>query len=460
MNLMKKCLKILTVINIISLFFAPVFSFAVSNNTEINLEVIEEIEEEVPLPAPPGPGAPLLDTIPPVIYDLFISKITLNSATIEWKTDELALCQLFLGETQEYQEGTVSETTFHLSHKTGLTNLLSETTYHFKIKCRDSRGNESETLDQKFTTLSLIDIFPPANISNFEAIAGDSQITLKWQNPADPDFKAVRIMRSEDFYPQDPEQGKLVYDGKETSFIDTGLINGKRYYYTAFAYDFSGNFSSGAIVSAVPRVKPPPPPEEIFTEEECLEAGYYWYDETCHREPKIVPAPPEVEKITIDDFDFIQAGRKIPVVDGKLEIKKEEQLEILINYDKVPEVLKTITVTLEKGEKFFSFLLRINKEKTAYLATLMPPDEPGVYPITIAVLDYKNQTLKRILGQLIVFESAMPAALVPWYKNWQLYIYILLAILIFAAIIYLYLRRIKHESNDELSSKNTSLFIL
>jgi len=356
----------------------------------------------------------------------------------------MSIPQINYGKTEDYEK-TIIGRDFLTNHRIVLENLLAGTLYHFEIIVADRRGNRVSSGDHIFKTLAAPDILAPANISNFEATAGENQVTLKWQNPVDPDFQAVRIMRSENFYPQDPDEGKLVYDGKKTSFIDTGLTNEKRYYYTAFSYDFSNNFSSGAIVSAVPFKIKPLTPEEIFTEKECLEAGYYWYDEACHKESKIIPPPPEVEKITIEDFDFIQAGKKIPVIDGKLEIKKEEPLEILINYDKVPEVLKTITVTLERGEKFFSFLLRINKEKSAYLATLMPPNEPGVYPITITVLDYKNQTLKKIVNQLIVFGTEVPLASVPWYKKYQLYIYIiffiLLAILILGGITYLFKKK-------------------
>ena len=400
---------------------------------------------DCPPPTPP-PGAVFIpDTTPPTIYNLFISKITLNSATIEWKTNEQALCQIFWGKTSKYKEGNISETTFTFLHKTELTDLSSGTTYHFKISCRDTNRNESETIDQMFTTLSPPDITPPANVSNFEAIPSDSQTTLKWQNPPDPDFKAVKIMRSEKFYPKDPWEGEMIYDGKGTSFVDTGLTNGVRYYYTAFAYDYAGNYSSGAIVSAIPfKIKPPPPPEEITTEKECLETGFYWYDDACHPEPKVVPPPPEVEKITLENFDFIQEGEKIPLKEEiKIKTETKKPITISIDYEKVPEVLKTIMVTLEKDDKFFSFLLRINKEKTAYLATLMAPEDSGVYPVTITILDYKNQTLKKIPGQLIVSEVKPPPAPIPWHEKYRLCIYILVGMIVGAGIGFLIWRRRK-----------------
>lgn len=420
-------------------------SFAVSSDTNVTLEISAPPVTIIP---PILAGQPV-DIIPPAIYGLFIEKITQNSADISWKTDKKALCKLFWGRTQEYTEEIISGVEFIFEHSVKIKGLSSETIYHFKVVCRNVSGYESETKDQAFTTLTQPDIAPPANVSNFEAIPGNSQITLKWKNPSDSDFKAVRIVRSEKFYPRDPWEGKLVYDGRETLFVDTGLTNGIRYYYTVFSYDFAGNFSSGAIASAVPRLRPPPPPEEITAEKECLEAGYYWYDNACHLEPKLVPAPPEVEKIKLSDFDFIFQGKKLPLIEeNKIEVKTGEPLTISIDYEKVPEVLKTIMVTLEKDGKFFSFLLRINKEKTAYLAALMLPEEPGIYPLTITILDYKNQAIKKITGQLIVSGIKLPTVPIPWHKKYQLYIYILAVMVIAAGIIYLY-KKVKTQNSKQ-----------
>jgi len=269
-------------------------------------------------------------------------------------------------------------------------------------KFRSPDGGVSQVISDTI----ILDTTPSTNVFNFEAIAGDSQITLSWQNPPDPDFKAVKIMRSEKFYPSDPSDGISVYDGKGTSFLDKGLKNGVRYYYTAFTYDKIGNYSSGAITSAVPQKPLPPeeiPPEILPPPEEI---------------PPVIPPPPEIEKLTLKDFDFWQEDKKIPLEEGiKIKTETEKPLTISIPYESVPEVLKTIMVTLEKEGKFFSFLLRVNKEKTAYLSTLVPPEEAKVYPLTFTILDYKNQTLKKISGQLEVKKTEARPLSVPWYMK-------------------------------------------
>ncbi|MBM3250722.1 MAG: fibronectin type III domain-containing protein [Candidatus Nealsonbacteria bacterium] len=389
-------------------------------------ETYENCPSDCPPPVPPvspvlvkpGPA-----TIFPIIFNLLISRIMLNSADIYWETNKPALCQVFWGRTPEYKEEAISEAAFYLKHSTRITELLPATNYYFKIICQDPSGNETETVDQRFTTLTPPDITPPANISDFEATPEDSQIVLSWKNPPDPDFKAVKIVRSEDFYPLEPWDGTVVYDNAGTSFVDTGLVNGVRYYYTAFAYDKAGNYASGAITSAIPSVVPPVIPPIILPP------------------PPIEPPPPEIEKITLEEFEFIQQGRRLIPIDGKIELKTELPLSASLAYEKVPEVLKTIMVTLERDNKLFSFLLRINKEKTAYEAIIQPP-QPGVYPLTISILDYKNQTLKQIYGQMEILGEMLLEEPIFWLEKYRTYIYILLALIILGGILSLYKKKI------------------
>ncbi|MFC1789719.1 hypothetical protein ACFLYY_01945 [Patescibacteria group bacterium] len=387
-------------------------------------------------PLPPPPGGYAVDSKPPVIYNLLISKITLNSTEISWETDEPAFCKFFWGQTEEYKKEIILEHSLFLKHKEELKNLFPGTNYYFKISCMDIYRNEAETKGQQFTTLFKPDIVPPSNVLNFTATPGDEKITLSWGNPPDVDFKGVKIIRSTDFYPQDPFDGMSVYNGTGESFIDTELNNGTRYYYTAFTYDKSGNYSSGAIVSGVPNksgvIEPPEefPPSEIIT--------------------------PEIEKITFEDFDFFQGEDKIFITDEKINIKLEIPLTASIAYEKVPEVLKTIMVTLEDlDKKTFSFLLRINKEKTRYEAMIYPP-EAGEYPLSLTILDYKNQKLKQINGYLVIRGEKTSGSL-SWYKKTINWFYIFIALIIFATALYVLRKRNNKFLNKIIPNRNLTI---
>lgn len=363
---MYRSLKIITIALVLLSFFPLEIVFSSFDTMDVRQEVLEEI---VVPPVDPSYPSPTKSTIP-IIYNLEIINIKTNEATVIWKTQKEALCHLYFGETEEYKRGTISESSFSLDHHLKITNLFQGIEYHIKVICFDKFGARSFPEKKSFQTLlsSL-----PLNISNFQALPKDGEIELFWNNPLDDNFKGVKIVRSEDFYPVNPYDGKEVYKGSGENFIDKGLENEKRYYYTAFSYNEYGDFSSGVIVSAIPFEDPEfiPPPIDI---------------------PLVLPIDPELEKITIDDFYFFQGGKRAYLD----KLKEGEPLIVALEYDKVPEVLKTIMVTLiREDEKYFSFLLRINEDKTMYTATIMTP-EAGRYGLSIIILDYKNQAIRKI----------------------------------------------------------------
>ncbi len=378
-------------------------------------ETYQNCPNDCHLPQKPGGK---VDIAEPVVFNVIVRNITLTSADVHWETDEPALCQFFWGRTYEYKEESISESSLSQEHLVSLASLSPNTVYHFKMRCRDKRENEEETKDYHFSTLSPPDEIPPPNIIDFEAIAGDKKIDLGWKNPLDLDFSGVRIMRSTQFYPSNPWEGEPVYEGRASSFTDKDLENRVRYYYTAFSYDEAGNFSSGAVASAVPQspLAPPVYPSPPI-------------------KPPVEEPPPEIEEIDITDFNFVQDEEKLSLIEKKgIKVKGGKLLDISINYQEVPEVLKTIMVTLEKEDKFFSFLLRVNKSKTVYQATLLVPVEAGVYPLTINILDYKNQALKEIKGFFMIEgEKKVHPEKLSWYRdldNWKWILFFLLLIIL------------------------------
>jgi len=364
--------------------------------------------------------------------NLSISKLNYNVANISWDTSKSALCKLYWGKTAEYEDGALSEVSYRENHFAVLGDLQMQTIYHFQIFCQDSSGSKADTKDQQFTTLPSFAQAGPLNVSNLKAVPGDEKITLSWKNPTNIYFNGVRIVRSDRFYPASIDDGEVIYEGRGNYYEDKGLINGKKYYYALFTYDKNRNYSSGAVISAVPN-------KDGKVEEPGL--------------PEVIPGPAasEVEKITINDFEFYVNGQKVPITDGKnIELNAKDPLTILIRYEKTPEILKTLLTSLEKEGKFFSFLLSINKDKTYYSANILSPETPGIYPMIITVMDYKNQALKRIEGELIVKVMQAKASLFQKYGKISL---IILLIVILLAILILFLRRKKAKGKKILNLK-------
>ena len=115
-------------------------------------------------------------------------------------------------------------------------NLDAEATVTLTVKAPEDEKDETQL----------------SGVSNFNAIPGDEQINLTWVNPDDASFAGVMIRRSDVDYPPSTTSGIQLYNDIGVSYTDSGLSNGTRYYYAAFAYDNDSNYSTAAEVSAVP----------------------------------------------------------------------------------------------------------------------------------------------------------------------------------------------------------------
>lgn len=102
-------------------------------------------------------------------------------------------------------------------------------------------------------TTPVVDTTPPAPVSSFLALPGDGRATLSWINPQDPGLAGVEVRRATDATPT-RTTGEVIYDGTAVSHADEGLVNDQTYHYAAFAYDYAGNYSTGADDTCTPHV--------------------------------------------------------------------------------------------------------------------------------------------------------------------------------------------------------------
>jgi hypothetical protein len=271
----------------------------------------------------------------------------------------------------------------------------------------------------------------PVNVMNFTATAGQTSVLLDWMYPDGADIVGVRIVRSDKFFPGNPNDGEVIFEGNSLQVIDHDVVPGKVYYYAIFAENSKELFSSGVLAQAKLAVPGSEPlPTDVFG-----------------NIPIIDHVDPAIAALTLLDFDFIQDGRKIAHTKDGVVIDAKKNLTVQLDYKKLPEILKTVAISLadpNDSTKVFTFLLRVNKEKNVYEATIAPLGGRGIYKLNAIILDYGNQGLRRITGNLRALALDSVEGIL--YTNGPAMMYFLFFILILVILVVLLRKRKNHKA--------------
>jgi phosphodiesterase/alkaline phosphatase D-like protein len=93
------------------------------------------------------------DENPPVTSGISTPYITERMAVIAWITNEPSDSQVEYGPTTNYGLTTPLDEDLMSYHCVGLYELAPDTTYHFRVKSKDTSGNEVVSQDKTFATL-------------------------------------------------------------------------------------------------------------------------------------------------------------------------------------------------------------------------------------------------------------------------------------------------------------------
>lgn len=313
-----------------------------------------------------------------------------TEVTIAWATNIYARYVLRWGKVSEYDLGFVQNETFKKSHQTAISDLEPGTRYVYELIAYNQQGTEFSLSEGSFTTEAPADVIAPANVANLTAIQQGDSVELSWQNPDDLDFYKIRIVRNYNFYPGDPTNGYITYEGTNESFFDRDalLVYGNQYY-TVFAYDETGNISSGAVILVQKNGGTPSSSvQDMVTPEDPLNAS--------SSQTASIP-------IDVDFFDVwvLQNDIRINPVGDHIPVIQNYPITFKIPYELLPEHLKTIVVTIQSDNtQPVSYMLRVNKDKSAYEAVIPPLLYSGDYTLTFSVYDYQTELLTTFDGML------------------------------------------------------------
>jgi hypothetical protein len=205
-------------------------------------------------------------------------------------------------------------------------------------------------------------------------------------------FAYVRVVRNHYYYPQNPTDGVVIYEGVGVSFYDEAALNQyDRQYYTIFAYNIDGVPSSGAVAAAAR--------DQVVTEAPAVPGVEV---------PTTVATSAEAFRLTFADVTVVQNDELIAASAETMVLKADTPFMIRVPVAMVPGAAKTVIVTWQHpfdSMKTTSYLLKRNAEGTYYEAIAAPIADTGIYPLHVAVFDAATNMLGSVSGTFEIFRS-------------------------------------------------------
>lgn len=368
------------------------FDAAINYSTTSNSLLAVTPDYPVPPTSPVGEDTTTQGTYARVQLSDFYITPGISTTSLHLETPRPARIELRWGRTSSYELGYVMSENFVAQRDILLTDLEPGTVYEYEIIGYTPFGVQTVLKRGKFTTLDKEVKSPPPNVSRFWASVSENSVELQWRLPPG-DVSYVRVVRSHLGFPQYPQDGAIVYQGLNTSVKDVDILSQySPVYYTAFVYDSAGNVSSGAVAIVYA--------ENFSTNEEGVSMGVTNPNQIGKSIPDATATSSIVQdRITADmkmplgnDILFRQLDQEYTMVDFDITLSSTEPFSIVIPANTIAGNLKSIIVTLldpTDNRQQYSFLLRLNKDQTAYEATVAPVLVEGSSRIVLQIFDYE-----------------------------------------------------------------------
>ena len=311
------------------------------------------------------------------------------------------------GQQDVLSDGIAQTSVLRREHTTVLTDLTPRTTYYYELIGTDQYGRTVVLDSGTFTTEPRIVLAAPSNVLSFSADVFGTDVLLRWQPPADDSYAFVRVVRNTRWFPTDPLDGTVVYQGTLIGYTDAGAMQGvDRQYYTIFVYNLSGVPSSGVVAIAartptVPSEPPAPPPVEEEEEVPIVDPS-----------DDIDPPPPPVD-ISAADIEVVQADAIWTFADSAIVLDAEVRLAFRIAADRIPARARSVMMTVWRpdiDDRPLSFLLRPDAAGDYYEAVLPGLVVTGTYDVRFELYDGVQERFFTLTGLFAVDPPAEPPA--------------------------------------------------
>jgi len=296
--------------------------------------------------------------------------------------------------------GVISTDVLRQQHTIILNDLVPNTMYYYSLYVVDQFGHETLMRSGAFATMEQFSTTMPSNVTLFSAHAVGNDVMLWWTSSNINPYSYVRIVRNERFFPSDPLDGTVVYQGSADYFVDIGaMLRTDRQYYTIFAYDSAGNSSSGLVAFAA-RSTPlyTLPPDRLVPPGDDPEDG-------------VVEDISRIESVelTARDVIFIQ-NDLIQTMFEPATLQADTIFTIRVPVSKIPTKARVVLVTFWRSEDNYSvsFLLRLNEQKDYYQAVLPPLAQTGVYDVQIDLYNGLQERFFSLRGLFAVKKDSLP----------------------------------------------------
>ena len=330
-----------------------------------------------------------------VVMDGLVVDSGVSTTSFQIKTARPARIEIRWGRTTDYELGYIVGNTFKRDHSFLIEDLEPNTEYLYEIIGITPSLNETNLKKGKFTTLGDSFNLSPSNVGRFVAEANGTDIDLSWQNP-EFDFDRIRVVRSHFGFPTNPNNGAVVYQGKGEDYRDEDVLSQySPVYYTIFVIDRQGNISSGAVAvvySGAGEDLPEPPiivPEATSTQDKDR-------------------LTPETIMPELNDIFIIQSGNRHTFLDKDIRLDNSEEIVISLPTSFVSDNLKSIIVTIlnpTDNRKSYSYLLKINNDRTTYIATIPALSVVGSSQIELEVYDFEAYVVGAYQAPFIFFDT-------------------------------------------------------